>query len=228
MEKPIINKTGDGSLHRWRKPNFTELTNDYTLEEDIDDYTDFDKALDNGTIRMLHIDEVFEGMQDNATDEDIDLFSKVVNSVKKKLKSSEGDIVIIENDEPVSGGTPMNKRGNLFFFTTLPMVSETINGNTWLYFPNENTAREWYNNQGKLNESYDEENYASAYYGTNFSGREDSIETDDVSTLDEWIWDKLQSGLFVEAVRMDVRHRYSPDKVEFGDEVYGIEDFEVE
>ena len=70
---------------------------------------------------------------------------------------------------------------------------------------------------------------ATAYYATNFSGTEDTITTSDYSELEDWVWDKLQKGFFVIADGVDgLNHRYSPDKVEWGEETYGIEDYLVE
>ncbi len=64
---------------------------------------------------------------------------------------------------------------------------------------------------------------ATAYYATNFSGVADSIETTDYSQLEDFVWDKLQNGFFVIADGLDgLNHRYSPDKVEWGEEAYGI------
>ncbi len=244
-EEPIINTTGDGALHRMKKRDFTELTNDYN--EDGDDGTrvkaptwrrksrvtedlDLYSKAENAGLALLHVDEAFEGMMDNADDETIDNFSRVVNSVSRKLKAKQNDIAILisRDDLGLTGGTPLSKRGDLLLYDT-PMVSEKVNGDTWLYFPNEEIAYNWLSEQDTLNESLDDnENYARSYYDRNYRGLEDDIETDDVSTLDDWIWEKVQNGNYVEAVRMGVHHRYSPDKVEYGDEVYGIEDYEVE
>lgn len=345
-EEPIINTTGDGALHRMKKRDFTELTNDYNeegddgtrvkaptwrrknrvtedldinyedlakrinaywqdsdpdtyadntsgeeenleilikafndsdvdwllkeFEEDLDDYSDSDvqraigkekakrlakvanelkaevaklakdalkedldlySKAENAGLRLLHVDEVFEGMMDNADDDTIDSFSRVINSVARKLKAKQNDIAILifSEDLGLTGGAPLNKRGDLIFYDT-PMVSEKINGNTWLYFPNEEVAYNWLSEQGSLNESVEDyENYARSYYGRNYSGLEDDIETDNVSDLEAWIWEKLQKGNYVEAViNGGALHRYSPDKVEYGEEAYGIEDYMVD
>ena len=196
------------------------------LKEDLDLYS---KA-ENAGFDLLHVDEVFEGMMDNADDETIDNFNRVINSVARKLKAKQNDIAILisRDDLGLTGGTPLSKRGDLLFYDT-PMVSEKVNGITWLYFPNEEIAYNWLSEQDSLNESLDDnENYARSYYDRNYRGLEDDIVADDVSELESWIWGKLQNGGYVDAVINGVHHRYSPDKVEYGDEVYGIEDYMVE
>ena len=76
---------------------------------------------------------------------------------------------------------------------------------------------------------HDEVFTARAYYGTNYSGLEDDIETTDYSELEDFVWEKLQKGFLVEADGLDgLVHRYSPDKVEWGEETFGIEDYLVE
>lgn len=60
-----------------------------------------------------------------------------------------------------------------------------------------------------------------SYYGTNYSGCEDHEEFEDYSDMEEWVWDKLQHGLFVEVNGT----RFNPGLVEWGCESYGIEDY---
>ncbi len=65
-----------------------------------------------------------------------------------------------------------------------------------------------------------------SYYDSRFRGLEDDIETNDYEELRDWIWEKVQNGAYVEADGIDgQKHRYAPDKVEWGDEAYDIDDY---
>lgn len=60
-----------------------------------------------------------------------------------------------------------------------------------------------------------------SYYGTNYSGLEDDATFSDYGEMEDWVWDKLQRGGFVEVNGI----RFNPDLVEYGDDVDCIEDY---
>lgn len=60
-----------------------------------------------------------------------------------------------------------------------------------------------------------------AYYGINYSGLEDDATFNDYGEMEDWVWDKLQDGLFVEVNGV----RFNPDMLVYCDEAYGIEDY---
>lgn len=83
----------------------------------------------------------------------------------------------------------------------------------------------------KKEESYGETKYeVSSYYGKDFKGLEDSLNTDNYDEVETFIWEKLQNGNTVEFIDTETgdRKRYSPETHEYGDETFGIEDYLVE
>lgn len=60
-----------------------------------------------------------------------------------------------------------------------------------------------------------------AYYDSNYRCLEDSDTYYDYSGMADWVWDKLQEGLYVEVNGI----RFNPDLLVYGDESYGIEDY---
>lgn len=71
----------------------------------------------------------------------------------------------------------------------------------------------------KLEEGYK----ITSYYDNKYKGVEDSTETDDVSSAEEFVWDKVQKGNYVELVDIktgDIK-RYTPDNIETAE---GVED----
>lgn len=83
----------------------------------------------------------------------------------------------------------------------------------------------------KKEESYGETKYeVSSYYGKDFKGLEDSLNTNNYDEVETFIWEKLQNGNTVECIDTETgdRKRYSPETHEYGDETFGIEDYMVE
>ena len=83
----------------------------------------------------------------------------------------------------------------------------------------------------KKEESYGETKYeVSSYYGKDFKGLEDSLNTNNYDEVETFIWEKLQNGNTVECTDTETgdRKRYSPETHEYGDETFGIEDYIVE
>lgn len=83
----------------------------------------------------------------------------------------------------------------------------------------------------KKEESYGETKYeVSSYYGKDFKGLEDSLNTNNYDEVETFIWKKLQNGNTVECIDTETgdRKRYSPETHEYGDETFGIEDYRVE
>ena len=79
-------------------------------------------------------------------------------------------------------------------------------------------------------EEYDEEDYdyyyyVASYYGEGYRGLEDDLYTNSDDEVESWIWDKLQKGSFVTLTTPKYRFYYNPDKVEYGEDAYGIEDY---
>lgn len=57
------------------------------------------------------------------------------------------------------------------------------------------------NSRRTMKESYGDTRYEGrSYYGTNFSGIEDDLYTDDFSELEDWTWEKVNKGGCVEVV----------------------------
>ncbi len=107
-------------------------------------------------VTIKHVDEVFEGMNGNSTDDDIAIFQNIVNKVKKALKAKEQDIAIIMSDDIyLEGGSPLDRDMTLFFKDDYPLVYENVNGTTWVYFPSEEAAKSWWAGySGQLDESF--------------------------------------------------------------------------
>ena len=79
-------------------------------------------------------------------------------------------------------------------------------------------------------EEYDEEDhdyyyYAASYYDEDYRGLEDDFYSNDYGEIESWIWDKLQKGFGVIFDTPEDRFYYNPDKVEYGEDAYGIEDY---
>lgn len=59
-----------------------------------------------------------------------------------------------------------------------------------------------------IKESYGDAKYsASSYYDERFYGLEDSFETDDFSELEEWVWERLGKGGYVEVQNSETGNR---------------------
>lgn len=69
----------------------------------------------------------------------------------------------------------------------------------------------------KLEEGYK----VTSYYDNKYKGVEDSTETDDVSSAEEFVWDKVQKGNYVELVDIKTgdTKRYTPDNIETAESV---------
>lgn len=83
----------------------------------------------------------------------------------------------------------------------------------------------------KKQESYGETKYnVSSYYGKNFTGLEDSLNTNNYDEAEAFIWEKVQKGNTVECTDTETgdKKRYSPETHDYGDETVGIEDYLVE
>lgn len=69
------------------------------------------------------------------------------------------------------------------------------------------------------------------YYGSNFSGLSDSEDFDNLSQAEDYVWELLQNGAYVELVGPDSTRRFSPDKLDESlkenGEVYDITDAEI-
>jgi len=69
------------------------------------------------------------------------------------------------------------------------------------------------------------------YYGRNFTGLSDSEDFDNLSQAEDYVWELLQNGAYVELVGPDSTRRFSPDKLdesrEVNGEVYDITDAEI-
>lgn len=79
-----------------------------------------------------------------------------------------------------------------------------------------------------INESYGDTKFeASSYYGRDYRGLEDDLETDDYSELESWVWEKIGNGGFVEVRNSETgnRVRLDPDKYDReSDDIYDILD----
>ena len=95
---------------------------------------------------ITHVDEIFEGMICNASDDQIDKFGAVVDKVCKLLKANERDVaIIITSEADVDGGEAINGRfGTLYYFADVPVVCEKNNGYYWFYFRSEEDAEKLY------------------------------------------------------------------------------------
>lgn len=69
------------------------------------------------------------------------------------------------------------------------------------------------------------------YYGRNFTGLSDSEDFDNLSQAEDYVWELLQNGAYVELYGPDSTRRFSPDKLdesrEANGEVYDITDAEI-
>ena len=69
------------------------------------------------------------------------------------------------------------------------------------------------------------------YYGSNFYGLSDSEDFDNLSQAEDYVWELLQNGAYVELVGPDSTRRFSPDKLDESlkenGEVYDITDAEI-
>lgn len=74
-----------------------------------------------------------------------------------------------------------------------------------------------YYEESKKVESYK----VTSYYDNKYRGVEDSLETEDISNANDFIWEKVQNGNYVEFVDITSGNtkRYTPDKVEGAEDV---------
>ena len=66
----------------------------------------------------------------------------------------------------------------------------------------------------------------TSYYGLNYSGIEDTLETDDLQEVEDWIWEKCQKGSMIELINTEIGDikRYSGEK--FDENTMDITDLE--
>lgn len=86
------------------------------------------------------------------------------------------------------------------------------------------SAKQLYN---ILNEDYDSRYEANSYYGKNYSGLEDNLYTDSYSELEEWVWEKIHGGGYIEVSDRETGKyvRLNPDRYDFeSDDAYGVLD----
>ena len=89
------------------------------------------------------------------------------------------------------------------------------------------TNRVDYPNRKEESKKVQESFKVTSYYDNKYRGVEDLIETEDISSVEDFIWEKVHNGNYVELINTTTgdMKRYTPDKIE---DAEGVEDLLVE
>ena len=125
--------------------DFEDLMNELDRKGKLDSMGRIKESYDKG--RFITVEDVYSGMQDNATDSDILQFSKEINKVKKLLGvKDEKSLVIYVDDgyyipENFMSSDKIERVNNMMYTADgIDVVSVPVDGVVYLYFKTEADA----------------------------------------------------------------------------------------
>ena len=130
------------------------------LDENLSSTYNEDYNPDDLMYNMYLLDDVLASMMDNATDDEIDADIKLFDRIKRILDSDTVVMVIIDDyynpdyislDDGIIADSTVEKFGDVITLTNGDkMVKEQKNGNTFLYFKDEDSAKSYIDSIDKL------------------------------------------------------------------------------
>lgn len=130
------------------------------LDENLSSTCNEDYNPDDLMYNMYLLDDVLASMMDNATDAEIDSDIKLFDRIKRILDSDSVVMVIIDDyynpdyinlDDGIIEDSTVEKFGDVITLTNGDkMVKEQKNGNTFLYFKDEDSAKSYIDSIDKL------------------------------------------------------------------------------
>ena len=130
------------------------------LDENLSSTFNEDYNPDDLMYNMYLLDDVLASMMDNATDDEIDADIKLFDRIKRILDSDSVVMVIIDDyynpdyinlDDGIIEDSTVEKFGDVITLTNGDkMVKEQKNGNTFLYFKDEDSAKSYIDSIDKL------------------------------------------------------------------------------
>lgn len=130
------------------------------LDENLSSTCNEDYNPDDLMYNMYLLDDVLASMMDNATDAEIDSDIKLFDRIKRILDSDTVVMVIIDDyynpdyinlDDGIIEDSTVEKFGDVITLTNGDkMVKEQKNGNTFLYFKDEDSAKSYIDSIDKL------------------------------------------------------------------------------
>ena len=130
------------------------------LDENLSSTYNEDYNPDDLMYNMYLLDDVLASMMDNATDDEIDADIKLFDRIKRILDSDSVVMVVIDDyynpdyislDDGIIADSTVEKFGDVITLTNGDkMVKEQKNGNTFLYFKDEDSAKSYIDSIDKL------------------------------------------------------------------------------
>ena len=130
------------------------------LDENLSSTCNEDYNPDDLMYNMYLLDDVLASMMDNATDDEIDADIKLFDRIKRILDTDTAVMVVIDDyynpdyislDDGIIADTTVEKFGDVITLTNGDkMVKEQKNGNTFLYFKDEDSAKSYIDSIDKL------------------------------------------------------------------------------
>lgn len=130
------------------------------LDENLSSTCNEDYNPDDLMYNMYLLDDVLASMMDNATDDEIDADIKLFDRIKRILDSDSVVMVVIDDyynpdyislDDGIIADSTVEKFGDVITLTNGDkMVKEQKNGNTFLYFKDEDSAKSYIDSIDKL------------------------------------------------------------------------------
>lgn len=130
------------------------------LDENLSSTYNEDYNPDDLMYNMYLLDDVLASMMDNATDAEIDADIKLFDRIKRILDSDTVVMVIIDDyynpdyislDDGIIADSTVEKFGDVITLTNGDkMIKEQKNGNTFLYFKDEDSAKSYIDSIDKL------------------------------------------------------------------------------
>lgn len=130
------------------------------LDENLSSTFNEDYNPDDLMYNMYLLDDVLASMMDNATDAEIDADIKLFDRIKRILDTDTAVMVVIDDyynpdyislDDGIIADSTVEKFGDVITLTNGDkMVKEQKNGNTFLYFKDEDSAKSYIDSIDKL------------------------------------------------------------------------------
>ena len=130
------------------------------LDENLSSTCNEDYNPDDLMYNMYLLDDVLASMMDNATDDEIDADIKLFDRIKRILDTDTAVMVVIDDyynpdyislDDGIIADATVEKFGDVITLTNGDkMVKEQKNGNTFLYFKDEDSAKSYIDSIDKL------------------------------------------------------------------------------
>ena len=161
----LINKTAEEIMDDYREARdllaraITQMAIVH-LDENLSSTCNEDYNPDDLMYNMYLLDDVLASMMDNATDDEIDADIKLFDRIKRILDTDTAVMVVIDDyynpdyislDDGIIEDSTVEKFGDVITLTNGDkMVKEQKNGNTFLYFKDEDSAKSYIDSIDKL------------------------------------------------------------------------------